>query len=178
MNMRPLPFDPIAEARDQWCSHGWHDAADGMALVTSIARVQRIFMLRIDRILRPLGLSFARYEVLMILNFSRSSALPLGKIGSRLQVQPGAVTNAIDRLELAGLVARRRHPTDRRATLAVLTPSGRNLAMQATVELNRHVFESPGPAPNAVQSMIQILRELRLLAGDFEVLQDPAKDSH
>ena len=38
-------------------------------------------------------------------------------IGSRLQVHPTSVTNAVDRLEDAGLVTRATHPDDRRAYL-------------------------------------------------------------
>src|SRR5258708_9275933 len=93
-----LGFDPIGEARRQWTAHGWGDAAPGMAIVTSIMRVHQLLLARVDAVLRPFDISFARYEVLMLLSFSRRGALPLGKIGDRLQVQARAVTNAIDRL--------------------------------------------------------------------------------
>ena len=98
-----------------------------MAVVTSIMRLQQIFLARADAVLRPLGLTFARYEVLMLLSFSRRDALPLGKIGERLQVNPASVTNAVDRLEADGLVTRRSNPDDGRVTLAALTPSGRRV---------------------------------------------------
>ena len=75
-----------------------------MALVTSIMRLQQVFLTRADAILRSYDLTFARYEVLMLLSFSRQGALPLGKIGERLQVNAASVTNAIDRLEARGLV--------------------------------------------------------------------------
>ena len=101
---RRLSFDPIAEAERQWGLHGWTDQAPGMALVTSIMRLQQIFLSRADAVLRPLGLTFARYEVLMLLSFSRRGTLPLGKIGERLQVNAASVTNAVDRLEGDGLV--------------------------------------------------------------------------
>ena len=83
---RRLRGDPVDEARRHWREHGWETASDGMAMVTSIVRVQQIYLVRIDRVLRPLGLSFARYEVLMLLLFSRRGVLPLGRIGARLQV--------------------------------------------------------------------------------------------
>ena len=69
------------------------------------------------------GLTFARYEVLMLLSFSRQGALPLGKIGERLQVNAASVTNAVDRLEADGLVTRRSNPDDGRGRLARLTAS-------------------------------------------------------
>ena len=60
-----------------------------MAVVTSIMRVQQVLLARVEAVLRPLGLTFARYEVLMLLRFSRKGCLPVGKIGERLQVHPG-----------------------------------------------------------------------------------------
>lgn len=162
----PLPFDPIDEARRQWIDHGWRAAADGMSVVTSVIRVQQVLMVQIDRVLRSTGLSFARYEVLMLLHFSRQGELPLGKIGSRLQVQPGAVTNAVDRLEDDGLVSRRAHPTDGRTTLATLTKSGRRVALAATETLNRDVFEVVGSSGTRRRELFALLRDLRV--DDFE----------
>src|SRR5271163_3676163 len=129
---RRLSFDPIAEAERQWSRHGWPDQAPGMAVVTSIMRLQQIFLSRADAVLRPLGLTFARYEVLMLLSFSRHGVVPLGKIGERLQVNAASVTNAVNRLEADGLVARRSNPDDGRGTLANLTAAGRRTAGQAT----------------------------------------------
>ena len=164
---RPLPFDPIAEAHRQWSRHGWPAAADGMAVVTSVVRVQQILLTRIERVLRPLGLSFARYELLMLLLFSRHGALPLGKVGVRLQVRQGAVTNAVDRLEADGLVRRRAHDTDGRTTLAVLTARGRRLATKATVALNEQVFAAVELSPDRSNDLIALLGQLRQSAGDF-----------
>ena len=64
--------DPIREAHSQWLRHGWAAAADGMAMVTSLVRVQQLLMERIEVILRPLDLTFARYEVLRLLSFTQS----------------------------------------------------------------------------------------------------------
>src|ERR1700727_1642749 len=140
----PLDFDPIIEATRQWSAHGWEEACDGMAAITSIVRAQQLFLGRIDAVLRPLGLTFARYEVLMLLLFSRAGALPLNKVGTRLQVHPTSVTNAVDRLVSQGLISRVPHPTDRRTTLAEITPAGRRLAEQATAAVNDQVFATPG----------------------------------
>jgi DNA-binding MarR family transcriptional regulator len=163
-----LSFDPIAEAERQWGLHGWADQAPGMAVVTSIMRLQQIFLARADTVLRPLGLTFARYEVLMLLSFSRQGALPLGKIGERLQVNPASVTNAVDRLEADGLVTRRSNPDDGRGRLACLTPAGRRSASAATAAMNDQVFTDIGLAPSVVSALFGVLAELRAAAGDFE----------
>ena len=157
-----LPFDPITEARRHWEAHGWHDAASAMAVVTSVMRVQQLLSAQVDAVLKPHGLTFARYEVLMLLSFSRRGALPLGKIGARLQVHPASVTNAVDRLERQRLVRRTPHPTDGRATLAALTPKGRSVAESATEDLNA-LFRSL--AVSDPDGLFERLRELR--ADDF-----------
>lgn len=165
---RALRFDPVLEARRQWEAHGWAGAADGMAAVTSVFRAQQIYLARIDALLRPLGLTFARYEVLMLLLFSRAGSLPLSKVGARLQVHPTSVTNAVNRLADQGLISREAHPTDRRTTLAQITPAGRRLAQKATAAVNAGVFEDPGLDPSAVAGLVALLQELRRQAGDFE----------
>lgn len=164
---RPLPLDPIAEARQQWVDHGWGEASDGMAAVTSVMRAHQIFMQRIDALLRPLDLTFARYEVLMLLSFSRTGALPMTRIGSRLQVHPTSVTSAVDRLESQGFVRRDPHPQDRRAVLASITDDGRRIAEKATAALNADVFASPGLTPAQTRSLVEVLTTLRVDAGDF-----------
>ena len=158
-----LGFDPVEEARRHWEEHGWSDAAAGMAVVTAVMRVQQIFLARTEEVLKPLGLTFARYEVLMLLLFSREGRLPLGKIGERLQVHAASVTNAIDRLEGEGLVARTPNPRDGRGTLARLTPKGRRLAERATAQLNDLVFA--GVAHD--ERVVEVLRQIRRDAGDF-----------
>jgi DNA-binding MarR family transcriptional regulator len=158
----PLPFDPIDEAVRNWRAAGWDDSADGMALVTSIMRVHQLLLARVDEVLGPLGLTFARFEVLMLLRFSRSGRLPLGKIGRRLQVHPASVTNAIDRLEARGLVTRDEHPTDRRTTLAAITPAGRALVDTAVTALNEQVFSTIA-APDVVRALGMLRRD----SGDF-----------
>lgn len=161
-----LPFDPIARARDNWRTHGWSEG-DVMAAVTSITRVHQVLMARIDAILRPMDLTFARYEVLVLLLFSRTGALPLGKVGERLQVSPASVTNAIDRLEASGFVAREPHPTDGRATLAGLTDAGRDVAQRATSALTTHRFGARGLDDADARTLFDLLVKFRAQAGDF-----------
>ena len=162
-----LPLDPIAEARRQWVEHGWGDAAEGMAAVTSVMRAQQIVLARVDDVLKPFDLTFARYELLMLLHFSSSGSMPVKKASDRLQVHPTSVTNSVDRLEAAGLVARSPHPTDGRATLVGITPPGRRTALEATQELNDQVFAQPGLAPRKLTSLVNVLCDLRRGAGDF-----------
>ena len=137
MSTPSLPFDPVAEATRHWREHGWGEAAVGMEAVTSLMRAQAIVQARVDEVLRPLQLTFARYELLMLLSFTRTGALPMAKAGARLQVHPASVTNAASRLEAAELVRRRPHPEDGRGVLVEITPAGRALAAEAPAALGR-----------------------------------------
>ena len=167
MAVPPLPFDPIEEATRLWRAHGWEHAADGMAAVTSLMRAQAIVQARVDDVLRPLELTFARYELLMLLSFTREGCLPMTKAGARLQVHPASVTNAATRLEAAGLVVRRPDPADGRGVLAEITDAGRALASRATDLLNDHVFSRPALTSPGMQAVVGTLQELRREAGDF-----------
>ena len=164
---RTLDSDPIDEARRQWVNHNWTAAADGMAAVTSIVRVQQIMLQRIDAVLRPLDLTFARYEILMLLSFTKYGSLPMTRMGTLLQVHPTSVTSAVDRLEAQGFVERLPHPSDRRAVLASITDLGRNRSAAATTALNAEVFEQLGLTSQQLNSLLEILRVLRTNAGDF-----------
>ena len=163
----PLPRDPIAEARRNWEDHGWADVAAPMAAITAIMRTQQILLARVEGILKPRGLTFARYELLALLSFARSGALPMNKASALLQVHPTSVTNAVDRLEKAGLVSRAPHPTDGRTTLIEITAEGRTLAKSATAALNTEVFSQSGFSPEDVDHLISILGRFRRNAGDF-----------
>ena len=162
----PLPWDPIAEARRNWELHGW-PAPAAMAAVTSLTRAQQIVQRRIDAVLRPLHLTFARYEALALLRFSRGGALPLGKMGQRLQVHPASVTNAVDRLEASGLVRRVAHPTDGRTVLAEITAAGRDAVDEATAALGEVRFGLDGLDDREAETLTAQLVALRRAAGDF-----------
>jgi DNA-binding MarR family transcriptional regulator len=158
--------DPIREAHRQWVRHGWADAADGMVMVTSLVRAQQLLLERIDAVLRPLELTFARYEVLRLLSFSSAGAMPMTRLGSLLQVHPTSVTSAVDRLERQGFVERQRQDDDRRVVLAAITDAGRAVVDKATEGLNTEVFEKPGLPARQLDDLTRLLGVLRQDAGD------------
>lgn len=160
--------DPIGLARQNWIDAGWGEAADGMVLVTSIMRVQQLFLGRIEALLRPHGLTFARFEVLRLLAFTRRGELPVGKIGERLQVHPASVTNAVQRLEEAGLVVRRTNPSDARSVLAEITVVGRSLVETCTTLLNDEVFSQRDLDAAHMADVVRGLDGLRRASGDID----------
>lgn len=161
----PVPFDPIDEAARQWALR-W-PGVPAMHAVTSLMRVQQLVLHRLDALLRPHGLTFARYEALVLLTFSSRGSLPLGKMGERLQVHPTSVTSIVRRLEADGHLVRRRHPDDGRGVLAEITPSGRELVEVATADLVGVDFGLGVLGDDDLRAVSELLRPVRAAAGDF-----------
>jgi DNA-binding MarR family transcriptional regulator len=162
-----MPFDPIDEARVRWSEQWDPDVSDAMAAATSIMRAQQIVLAAVDGALRPFGLTFARYEGLVLLLFSKRGSLPLGIMGQRLMIHPASVTNIIDRLEVQGLVRRSPHPTDGRTTLAEITEAGRQLAREATTAVNGVAFGLGQLDVRDLEDLQRIIGTLRRGNGDF-----------
>jgi DNA-binding MarR family transcriptional regulator len=162
-----LAFDPIAEARRQWTRRWGDEPGPAMSAVTSIMRAQQILMTRLNEVVAPYDLTFPRYEALMLLFLSRRGALPLGKMGARLQVHRTSVTNIVDQLERSGYARRVPHDADRRTVLASITDAGRDVAERATRALNAAHFGTAPLEPDDLEVVSDILRRLRVEAGDF-----------
>ena len=139
MPKKPLGFDPIDEAARQWGLR-W-TAVDQMHAVTSLMRVQQLVLAELDELLRPHGLTFARYEALVLLTFSRAGSLPLGKMGERLQ--------------------------DGRAVLAEITESGRAVVEAATADLVNAKFALADVPVEDLRALSALLKPVRESAGDF-----------
>jgi DNA-binding MarR family transcriptional regulator len=165
MARRPLRIDPIAEARRHWDDR-WGEGA-AMAAATSIMRAQQIVQSQVDETLRPYQLTFARYEALVLLSFTRTGSLPMGKMGERLMIHPTSVTNIVDRLEAQGLVRRLPHDRDRRTTLVEITDEGRQLVQRATKDVVVGGFGLEFLSADELDQLTGLLRKLRLGAEDF-----------
>ncbi|MDQ6642256.1 MAG: MarR family transcriptional regulator [Actinomycetota bacterium] len=163
--MTRLPFDPIDEAARQWAAR-WPGVPQ-MHAVTSLMRVQQLVLARLDALLKPHGLTFARYEALVLLTFSSRGSLPLGKMGERLQVHPTSITSTIQRLGAGGFVVRRPHPQDGRAVLAEITASGRMVVEAATADLVGADFGLGVLDDESLLELSALLRPMRQAAGDF-----------
>jgi DNA-binding MarR family transcriptional regulator len=165
VSRRPLPFDPIERATELWSER--IGPADTMAAVTSVMRVHQIVLAAVEPALRPLGLTFARYEALVLLSFSRRGSLPMRVMGDRLQLHPTSVTNIVDRLEAHELVWRTPHPTDGRTTLVAITSSGRAKLELATKAVTDVEFGLVGLTVEQRRELTRLLTDVRRAAGDF-----------
>ncbi|MFC8461706.1 thiamine-binding protein [Streptomyces sp. NPDC057242] len=119
-------------------------------------------------VVKPYGLTFARYEALVLLTFSKAGELPMSKIGERLMVHPTSVTNTVDRLVRSGLVAKRPNPNDGRGTLATITDRGREVVEAATRDLMEMDFGLGAYDAEECAEIFAMLRPLRVSANDFD----------
>jgi DNA-binding MarR family transcriptional regulator len=163
-SMSRLEYDPIDASHRYWLAQGWEDSAEGVGVVISVMRGWQILLNRANALLRPLGLTFARYQVLGLLRSSRP--LSLGQVGTSLWVTPGTVTSSVDRLEASGLIRRFPHPSDGRTVLAEITPAGRRLFDKAVKTLNKKLFSTLPLSPAESAQLISLISKIRAEAGD------------
>lgn len=160
-----LPFDPIAKAAQTWSTR--IGPSDSMEAVTNVMRVQQILQAAVDERLKRHGLTFARYEALVLLSFSQRGSLPMRMMGERLQLHPTSITNIVDRLEADGLARRLPHPSDRRTTLVELTDLGQERLTAATEAVTTADFGFVGLDSGELQQLSALLTKVRRAAGDF-----------
>lgn len=171
-----LPFDPIARAELTWRER-WGDGAPAtqMATATSLLRVAQVLTMQFDQACARHGLTFARYEALVLLAFARASGLPMTRIGERLMVHPTSATSIVQRLETQGFVRRVPNPDDGRGTLAQITDAGHAVMEAATADLHALGFGLDVLDQGEHEQLFGVLRRVRVAAGDFADADDPAE---
>ena len=106
-----------------------HDSAPSVTEIgVAVARLFELAVLlgdALDQGLTDRGLTRARAELLWRLQ--RRGAMTQRELSDDLRCTPRNVTGLVDALERGGLVERRPHPTDRRATMVNLTEAGSEL---------------------------------------------------
>ena len=75
--------------------------------------------------LKPLGLTYTQYIVLMVL--WEYESINVGKLGEILYLDAGTLTPLLKRLEKAGYVTRQRSKEDERVTIISITSEGEEL---------------------------------------------------
>jgi DNA-binding MarR family transcriptional regulator len=115
--------DPVEKARRQWAAR--HPDESGFTVLVSMLRTYALVLRDLERRLRPLDLTLSRFEVLLLLSFTRGERLPVMRLRDLLLVHGSSATYLVDRLVEAGLVAREADPADRRVSIVRLTDAGR-----------------------------------------------------
>ena len=157
--------DPLAWVTDHWDVRTLGEPT-GMLALTSVFRLREHLLTAIEEALAPLKLSATDYLLLMTIRLADGGRRPLSRIAKAMMVHPTTVTQAVDRLEERGLVARIPHPSDRRATLATLTTKGTDACHEATRRLQAIEYGMPGVASSNLNALIAQLTPIRSAAGD------------
>ena len=127
MTSEPTPpvraRDPVEEAARHWAER--YPEAPRFRALTSLVRAYGVAVREVEALLRPLDLNLSRFEILLVLSFSRRGRLPISRLRHALMIHGSSVTYLVDRLEEAGLVERGTDRHDRRVVLVSLTDTGR-----------------------------------------------------
>ncbi|HUI02686.1 MAG TPA: MarR family transcriptional regulator [Acidimicrobiales bacterium] len=103
----------------------WLDDVE-MRAWRSLLRAHSRLLARLDAELQnSQGMSVTDYGVLVQLSEHEGGRMRMSELAGQLLLSPSGLTRRLDGLVSAGLVERRRCPTDRRGAFAVLTPAGR-----------------------------------------------------
>jgi len=108
----------------------------GQEALVSILRTAAVLEHEINDVLKPFGLTSTQYNVLRILRGAGSAGLCGREIGERLVTQVPDVPRLLDRMTEAGLIARKRDPTDRRHITSRITAKGLRLLDDVQPTLN------------------------------------------
>ena len=138
-----------------------------MVAVTSVMRAHQILLARVENALRPYDLSFSRYELLRLLAFSSSGALPITKASDHLQVHVTSVTHAIRRLEVDGLVRTGAASERRPHHAGAIDGAGPVHGGGRDRDVEQEVFADIGITADESRSLVAAIETLRHNAGDF-----------
>lgn len=110
------------------------------------------------RVLRPLGVTYLQYLVLMVL--WQRDGLTVSAIGDELSLDSATLTPLLKRIEAAGLVLRRRSAADERQVEIWLTPEGRQ-RQEAARTVQPAIVEACGCPLDELVGIKQSLDQLR-----------------
>jgi len=110
---------------------GSRSDADAVLTLLELLRVARDAYAALESNFERLGLTDAKWALLMQLYTEPSGRLLPSLLASRLLVTRGAISGLVRGAERAGLVRRVPHPTDRRKYFVALVPRGRRLVARA-----------------------------------------------
>lgn len=145
---------------DSYCSE------DSMGFL--MRRIMLSLINDVDRRLECLGLTHAQWTPLFMLYKGRASTL--AELARELQIDPGALTRTLDRLEAKGLCRRERSTEDRRVSHLTLTDTGLAAAAQVPHVLSQ--VQNAYLKGFSHEEWQQLLGMLRRLLVNAESLKD------
>jgi len=142
-----------------WAVGEWPDLdPDVETIVSRVGHADRYIERASVDTLATLGLTHGELKVLLRLSRGKRSH---GKMAKDLLVSTGTMTNRLDKLEAAGIVARHPDPDDRRGVIVELTESGRKvLDSYVTIQGRRERQLLSEMSPEDRRELTRLLRKL------------------
>ncbi|GAA3546654.1 MarR family transcriptional regulator [Amycolatopsis ultiminotia] len=133
------PLDHVARIQAEWARERPDLDVSPQGVIGRLHRVAALLTDRLCVVYHRHGLSEGEFDVLAALRragdpFERAP----GELASFTMVTTGAMTKRLDRLERAGLLARRPSASDGRGRVVALTPAGRDLIDEAFADHMRN----------------------------------------
>ena len=170
-----LPDDHSADLSDGASAHFYaahtYNSDDSMGFL--MKRLMLSLTAEVDRRLSDNGLTHAQWAPLFMLFKGRASTL--AELARELQLDPGALTRTLDRLEAKGLCRRVRSTADRRVSLLELTDAGRQAAERVPVVLSQ--VQNAYLSGFTEDEWLSLLGMLRRLLANAERLKDARTDA-
>lgn len=165
-------YDPDVPDRVDRVEAGWHRERPDID-VSSVGIVTRIWRLgrHLDRHRKERLDAFGTDRVALdVLAMLRRTGPPYRRTAGELQksalITSGGMSQRLERLEIAGLISRHMHPTDRRKVEVELTPTGMALVDEVLGDLMANESKLLGVLDQAEQ--VQLRRLLKKLLSAFE----------
>ncbi|MBR4473399.1 MAG: MarR family transcriptional regulator [Oscillospiraceae bacterium] len=108
-------------------------------------------------LLRPLGLTYTQYLVLLVL--WEKDGLTVGELCDKLMLDNGTLSPLLKKMQLAGYLERKRSTEDDRVVVVTLTEAGRALQEQAK-DVPARIARCVELPPEKAQALYALLYEL------------------
>jgi DNA-binding MarR family transcriptional regulator len=119
------PSDQVDHITAEWERIHPDADVDTLSVSLRLIRAGRILQAHLDGVASAHGFAVpGDYEVLAALRRSHPEPMRPTELAARHMITTSAMTGRLDRLEEAGLIRRRPHPHDRRATAIDITEQG------------------------------------------------------
>lgn len=132
------------------------------AVLLEVGRIDRLVQALAQPHLAPFGLTYAGWQTLMALAYSKHRALPMTKLANRVGAHPTTLTRTIDRLVRLGYVQRVRKAADRRVTVIEILPDGEKARDAVLQARDAAQFDLDGVPESHLGDLVDLLREVRV----------------
>lgn len=136
---------------------------DELSPIAALFRLVEVIRIKADDALRPMGINFARYEFLALIEAAPDRAIAMKTAAAELNLPPATVTHTVTQLEKQGLVRRMRDPEDGRGILVGTSDKGAALVAKATPKV-RELFNRLDVPQRDQRQLLKLATSLRQAA--------------